>query len=78
MNHAWSWPRELDDAVLVRCLRCGARYEKPRSGGMLRENPGCPRCGYLGWADVSTPLPTAPEPRRFDADPPRPTVGRSH
>jgi hypothetical protein len=29
-------------------------YAKPRDGGTLHENPGCPDCGYVGWvpADV--------------------------
>jgi hypothetical protein len=33
----------------VRCLECGAVYAKPLGGGTVRENPGCPECGYLGW-----------------------------
>jgi hypothetical protein len=38
----------------VRCLDCGAVYAKPRDGGTLNQNPGCPDCGYVGWvpADV--------------------------
>jgi hypothetical protein len=38
----------------VRCLECGAVYAKPRGGGTLRENPGCPECGYVGWMATST------------------------
>jgi ferredoxin-like protein FixX len=38
----------------VRCLECGAVYAKPRAGGTVRENPGCPDCGYVGW--VASPL----------------------
>ena len=34
----------------VRCLECGAVYAKPSDGGTVRENPGCPECGYVGWA----------------------------
>jgi predicted nucleic acid-binding Zn-ribbon protein len=33
----------------VRCLGCGAVYDKPERGGMAAANPGCPRCGYVGW-----------------------------
>jgi predicted nucleic acid-binding Zn-ribbon protein len=33
----------------VRCLECGAVYTKPGDGGTVRENPGCPECGYVGW-----------------------------
>lgn len=33
----------------VRCLECGAAYAKPAAGGTVRENPGCPDCGYVGW-----------------------------
>jgi hypothetical protein len=33
----------------VRCLDCGATYAKPSAGGTVRENPGCPDCGYVGW-----------------------------
>jgi hypothetical protein len=34
----------------VRCLECGVVYAKPSAGGTVRENPGCPECGYVGWA----------------------------
>ena len=33
----------------VQCLGCGALYAKPADGGTVRENPGCPECGYVGW-----------------------------
>jgi hypothetical protein len=33
----------------VRCLECGAIYAKPSDGGTVRQNPGCPDCGYVGW-----------------------------
>jgi hypothetical protein len=33
----------------VQCLECGAVYAKPADGGTVRENPGCPECGYVGW-----------------------------
>jgi len=37
----------------VRCLNCGAVYGKPRAGGTVRENPGCPDCGYVGWVPAA-------------------------
>ena len=37
----------------VRCLECDAVYAKPRAGGTVRENPGCPECGYVGWIATS-------------------------
>jgi hypothetical protein len=33
----------------VRCLDCGLAYAKPVEGGTVEQNPGCPRCGYIGW-----------------------------
>jgi hypothetical protein len=33
----------------VRCLNCNASYVKPAGGGIVSANPGCPRCGYVGW-----------------------------
>jgi hypothetical protein len=35
----------------VRCLACGVAYAKPVDGGTVRENPGCPECGYVGWME---------------------------
>ena len=40
----------------VRCLECGAVYSKPADGGTVRENPGCPDCGYVGWMEASPPV----------------------
>jgi hypothetical protein len=37
----------------VRCLDCGVVYARPVGGGTVRENPGCPDCGYLGWMPTS-------------------------
>lgn len=34
----------------VCCLECGSVYAKPSDGGTVRRNPGCPECGYVGWA----------------------------
>ena len=33
----------------VRCLACGTIYPKPSALGTAESNPGCPRCGYVGW-----------------------------
>lgn len=38
----------------VQCLGCGALYAKPSGGGTVRENPGCPHCGYVGWVGAAT------------------------
>ena len=40
----------------VRCLECGAVYSKPAGGGTVRQNPGCPDCGYVGWVAINAPL----------------------
>jgi phage FluMu protein Com len=53
----------------VRCLGCGAAYIKPLRGGTVHVNPGCPRCGYVGWVLASRL--TGGEPRRFVVDPPQ-------
>ena len=37
----------------VKCLSCRSVYGKPFGGGLAVENPGCPHCGYAGWADVA-------------------------
>jgi hypothetical protein len=53
----------------VCCLECGAAYAKPAAGGTVRENPGCPECGYVGW--VATALMAFSEsssPRHFAVD----------
>jgi hypothetical protein len=57
----------------VRCLDCGEAYAKPRDGGTVAQNPGCPACGYVGWLPVSLP----PARRRSDADQLRRRRGRS-
>ena len=35
----------------VVCLGCGHSYRKPFTRNSWEDNPGCPRCGYNGWAD---------------------------
>ena len=49
----------------VRCLDCGAIYSKPAGGGTVRQNPGCPECGYVGWIDVGARFSEPSLPRRF-------------
>ena len=36
----------------VTCLECGTTYQKPVGGGTTASNPGCPKCGYVGWLEV--------------------------
>ena len=48
----------------VRCLECGEVYSKPSAGGTVTKNPGCPRCGYVGWIPLSLPD-EAEAPDRF-------------
>ncbi len=38
--------------IRVQCLSCKRVYEKPETGRTMRANPGCPECGYLGWAPL--------------------------
>jgi len=41
----------------VRCLECGQPYVKPVHGSISVTNPGCPRCGYVGWVATTEPVP---------------------
>ena len=62
-------PPNLTVLESVRCLDCGAVYAKPSGGGTVRENPGCPDCGYVGW--VATRIAAFNEswmPHHFDVD----------
>ncbi len=54
----------------VQCLECSTRYVKPADGGTVHENPGCPKCGYLGWISATIPAATSTSDglRRFAAD----------
>jgi len=52
----------------VRCLECGAVYSKPTGGGTVRQNPGCPDCGYVGWMAISVPLIADSRPYRSAED----------
>jgi hypothetical protein len=49
--------RPLPGIDRVRCLGCGALYVKPAGGGTVSANPGCPECGYVGWASPLTKPP---------------------
>ena len=40
----------------VRCLGCDGTYSKPVAGGTISTNPGCPKCGYLGWVVDAGPF----------------------
>ncbi len=61
----------------VCCLDCGSNYVKPTDGGTVHENPGCPRCGYLGW--ISAVIPEGPAGlRRFAVDLRRTQAARAH
>jgi hypothetical protein len=53
----------------VQCLECSTRYIKPVDGGTVHENPGCPKCGYVGWISATIPATTSGVGlRRFAAD----------
>ena len=56
----------------VRCLECGDVYPRTAGDGTVAANPGCPRCGYVGWIPLDVPAPPG-VPRRSVWDPrPRP------
>lgn len=52
----------------VRCLDCGSIYAKPVGGGTVRQNPGCPECGYVGWIALGAPVMERWRPSRSVAD----------
>jgi hypothetical protein len=56
----------------VRCLACGTVYPKPSALGTAESNPGCPRCGYVGWvpadAEEDDAVMEGPMQRRSFAD----------
>jgi hypothetical protein len=53
----------------VLCLECGAVYAKPSDGGTVRQNPGCPDCGYVGWIRAATRFSAAQPPHHYGAGP---------
>ena len=62
---------KLETIESVRCLGCDAVYAKPCGGGTISTNPGCPHCGYLGWAIASEPVNPASLHGRSGAGHPR-------
>jgi hypothetical protein len=56
--------RGLTVLTRVCCLECGHSYAKPTRGGTVERNPGCPRCGYVGWIPASAGLRVPDEPAR--------------
>ena len=63
--------------VHVSCLACGETYPKPVGGGTVRANPGCPSCGYLGWAVLNGNRDEAGGSHRSASDPPPDPSSRS-
>ncbi len=51
--------------VTVHCLSCGSAYIKPAGGGTVKTNPGCPKCGYLGWSLADEDITEVALRRRF-------------
>jgi hypothetical protein len=39
------------DTLTVECLRCGGHHALLRTASGSLQRGGCPRCGYLGWAE---------------------------
>jgi hypothetical protein len=54
--------------VKVHCLSCGSAYIKPAGRGTVKTNPGCPRCGYLGWSLADEDITEVALRRRFASD----------
>ena len=64
MDMVVTQPAGLVPVERVRCLECGATYVKPCGGSTTRRNPGCPRCGYVGWISAFVPASPETEPRQ--------------
>jgi hypothetical protein len=62
--------------VTVQCLACESTYSKPAGRGTVRNNPGCPHCGYVGWSESDATKDLAPS--RSDEGPPPVPLARSH
>jgi phage FluMu protein Com len=58
-----SYCGQLGVLETVRCLDCGDVYAKPAGVGTVQANPGCPRCGYVGWIPLSVRPVTRKRPR---------------
>ena len=52
----------------VTCLECGTNYPKPVRGGTTARNPGCPKCGYVGWLEVEVTVRDRTRARRRQED----------
>jgi hypothetical protein len=63
--------KRFQQTITVRCLCCNEPYVKPLGGGTVRANPGCPRCGYVGWVLAPEAPSEAASPRRSAEDRPR-------
>ena len=63
--------KRVQKTITVRCLSCNEPYAKPLGGGIVRANPGCPQCGYVGWVLAPDVPSEAASPRRFSEDRPR-------
>ncbi len=68
MKHQSTTERRLTVLSRVRCLECGSSYAKPARGGTVEQNPGCPRCGYIGWIPASVGVIPASGPLHSVAD----------
>lgn len=77
-ENAASGARRLTVLTRVRCLECGTAYAKPAEGGTFEQNPGCPRCGYIGWIPAAVDVTPAPAPRRSVANLRQRRAGRLH
>ena len=63
--------------VTVQCLACESTYSKPAGRGTVRNNPGCPKCGYVGWSDSESRVRKELAPSRSDAGLPQGPLARS-
>ncbi len=68
--------QSLTVVVIVQCRTCSRTYAKPEGGGTMKTNPGCPRCGSLGWVPAEEGATEAVALRRFDGGPPRALASR--
>ena len=64
--------------VTVQCLACEATYSKPAGRDTVRNNPGCPHCGYVGWSESESRVTEEVAPIRSDADLPLGPLARLH
>jgi hypothetical protein len=74
-THSGDGHPTLTVVASVRCLDCGAVYAKPTGGGTVRQNPGCPECGYVGWIGLDEPIMEPWRPSRSAEDQQRRPIG---